>query len=867
MSNIKKGSKLTVSTANGISRDISNNLGVLEVSGPGMSDVGMVYGSNPAHFVIGSTDVSGILQLGINQDGNTFIDANINNNHKDIIMQKYGGNIVVGSGVGSGSKVGIQTNAPNSTVHINSTDGIIIPVGTDGQRPDPAYQGMMRYNTTTSQFEGYGPGGNWGSLGGVKDVDGDTRIIAETSAGADNDALQFYTAGQQRLEINSAGNVGIGETIPAEKLVVNGNIRIQTSAGAGNGTYYKYDEILRTNDTIYIQASGTGNVAMCNGGGNVGIGTNSPSYKLAVNGTINCQDALFCRSGVYMPGWIYHDGDPDTQFGFSGDDTFTVKTDNGDRLIVNNTGVGIGRVPSHSLDVNNNAYFRGNITMDYGTKYAYASTGAAGSIYSDSTGRSGHFVGHTGSTNNVNPFYVLSYQHIPTESNELIVRNSSGSAVTSFYGLGFCHGAAPFLPNGIWHNSYGLYIAAGQSEPVAYFCGDYSNSNSNNNYIQGRLGVHTRWPKAGLHVNSYYSSSVSDYADNYTGNYYDWGPTDGIWLGQNSTPLFGQAHRSSGGYGWQTVDSNGWSGQGYGGDTDPHIFTHMNIGICCEYHIVIDNGYALLIMSDRRIKMGITDVDDGHALYKLRNIPCRNYSYKDFIKRGFDRSIGFIAQEVIEHYPEAVHIKTGIIPDVYLTFSNKKITWTECRDNSGNIVGYKLECFDQIRIKRDFTDPDIADTIREDIDISGVTYRFIVSHDGKKDIVKEVVGNPDNTFTFKEKWERVFCYGREVDDYHSLDESKLHTLNFSATQEIDRIQQKEIIKVGNLEYDLSKLSTSVQTIQIDLSNVNTTIQDQATTIQQQATTIQDQATKITTLETQIADILTRLSNLENPSSG
>ena len=293
----------------------------------------------------------------------------------------------------------------------------------------------------------------------------------------------------------------------------------------------------------------------------------------------------------------------------------------------------------------------------------------------------------------------------------------------------------------------------------------------------------------------------------------------------------------------------------------------MNIGICCEYHIVIDNGYALLIMSDRRIKMGITDVDDGHSLYKLRNIPCRNYSYKDFIKRGFDRSTGFIAQEVIEHYPEAVHIRTGIIPDVYLTFSNKKITWTECRDNSGNIVGYKLECFDQIRIKRDFTDPDIADTIREDIDISGVTYRFIVSHDGKEDIVKEVVGNPDNTFTFKEKWERVFCYGREVDDYHSLDESKLHTLNFSATQEIDRIQQKEIIKVGNLEYDFSKLSTSVQTIQIDLSNVNTTIQDQATTIQQQATTIQDQATKITTLETQIADILTRLSNLENPSSG
>ena len=234
MSNIKKGSKLTVSTANGISRDISNNLGVLEVSGPGMSDVGMVYGTNPAHFVIGSTDVSGILQLGINQDGNTFIDANINNNHKDIIMQKYGGNIVVGSGAGSISKVGIQTNAPNSTVHINSTDGIIIPVGTAGQRPDPAYQGMIRYNTTTSQFEGYGPGGNWGSLGGVVNVAQNTKItVAEPNADSSNNEIKFYTAptgdisansATLRMIVNDEGNVGIGTSTPQTTLDISGTI-------------------------------------------------------------------------------------------------------------------------------------------------------------------------------------------------------------------------------------------------------------------------------------------------------------------------------------------------------------------------------------------------------------------------------------------------------------------------------------------------------------------------------------------------------------------------------------------------------------------------------------------------------------------
>ena len=222
MSNIKKGAKLTVSTGNGISTHTTQSLGVLEVSGPAMSDTTTDYTSNnTAQLTIGATDVSGVLKLGINNDGNTFIDAIKHNNHTDIIMQKYGGDVIIGSGASSIAKVGIRTNAPDSTFHINSTDGLIIPVGTNGQRPNPAYNGMIRYNTTTSQFEGYGPGSAWGSLGGVKDVDGDTYILAESSAGADNDDLQFFTAGQERMSINSVG------------LVVDGNMRLLGDLNVG----------------------------------------------------------------------------------------------------------------------------------------------------------------------------------------------------------------------------------------------------------------------------------------------------------------------------------------------------------------------------------------------------------------------------------------------------------------------------------------------------------------------------------------------------------------------------------------------------------------------------------------------------------
>ena len=54
-------------------------------------------------------------------------------------------------------------------------------------------------------------------------------------------------------------------------------------------------------------------------------------------------------------------------------------------------------------------------------------------------------------------------------------------------------------------------------------------------------------------------------------------------------------------------------------------------------------------------------------------------------------------------------------------------------------------------------------------------------------------------FVFDKKWKYVFCYGKEVEDFHTLDKSKLFAINFSATQEIDKIQQEEKEKVQQEE--------------------------------------------------------------------
>lgn len=111
-----------------------------------------------------------------------------------------------------------------------STNSVQVAVGTEGQKDSvgTAVTGQIRYNTTNSEFEGFGSGGQWGSLGGVKDVDGDTFITAETSSGSDDDTLSFTTAGTIRAVVNSSG-VSIGTTTPRGDLDIGEQFSIKTT--------------------------------------------------------------------------------------------------------------------------------------------------------------------------------------------------------------------------------------------------------------------------------------------------------------------------------------------------------------------------------------------------------------------------------------------------------------------------------------------------------------------------------------------------------------------------------------------------------------------------------------------------------------
>jgi len=109
-----------------------------------------------------------------------------------------------------------------------------IPQGDTASRPGAPQQGYIRYNTEYSQFEGFGAGNAWGSLGGVSDIAQTTKILASASPGVTDGNLYFYNVGSENMRLNSAGNLGLGTTAPGYKLDVVGTLRASIGATLGS---------------------------------------------------------------------------------------------------------------------------------------------------------------------------------------------------------------------------------------------------------------------------------------------------------------------------------------------------------------------------------------------------------------------------------------------------------------------------------------------------------------------------------------------------------------------------------------------------------------------------------------------------------
>jgi len=105
----------------------------------------------------------------------------------------------------SGGNDLILSPSANKVVEIDSTAAIKIAVGNTSARPPVGFaeDGHIRFNTDSQQYEGYSANTNsWSSLGGVRDLDGNTYILAEETVGNNDNTLWFYNDGDNTVRFS-----------------------------------------------------------------------------------------------------------------------------------------------------------------------------------------------------------------------------------------------------------------------------------------------------------------------------------------------------------------------------------------------------------------------------------------------------------------------------------------------------------------------------------------------------------------------------------------------------------------------------------------------------------------------------------------
>lgn len=173
------------------------------------------------------------------------------------------GNVFLAVGQG---KVSIGHENPLATLDVGGTDGLVVPRGTTGERPESPPNGLLRYNTTTGAFEGrandawvtFGAGGGGGgTLTGV--VAAPEVVVTNVASGT------TLTAADHRVdELFVSGSTLVARRLRAVRVTGTGDVTCTLPNGVGVGTSFEIRNGATGQLTINAQSGST-----INGGSSV----------------------------------------------------------------------------------------------------------------------------------------------------------------------------------------------------------------------------------------------------------------------------------------------------------------------------------------------------------------------------------------------------------------------------------------------------------------------------------------------------------------------------------------------------------------------------------------------------------------------
>lgn len=748
--------------------------------------------------VIGSVKIDAGKLPFVNTGGSVFIGDNagvnddLTNNNNVFVGDKAGqnnttgdSNTFIGSNAGKSNTTGTINTALGISALDNNTTGVSnVALGRSALSGNTTGTGNVGVGTSALQFKTTGSNntavgtnslislnsGNYnvsiGAAAGNNNLTGSLNVFLGSNAG-------YNETGSNKLYIDNSSTSTplIYGNFAADSLKVNGTLTINNAYTLPN-TAGTVNYVLQTNGTgqaNWVNPATAFNNSQWGLSGNSGTtpGTNfigttdAQPLILKVN---NQQSGYISYASPFTTAYGYKalsasTGISNAAFGFLALAANTTGYDNyafGDSTLSNNTsgyhnvGVGTLALYSNTTGLGNTAIgFASlqNFTGTLGVNTAIGDYAMAGSI----------------SGNNNCAMGVSALRYNTNGSDNIAIGRTAVSGTTGSFNTGI--GSNALGATATNNNTAIGYDAlssgsTGANNTALGASTDYTGTGSNNTIIgyngTGRGSNNTLLgASSSVSLNSISNATAVGYNVSLT-------TSNTVILGNGAAVGIGTSSPTQAMLVINGSNASNFTSYGYLNRTTP-TGTYNGAAVSANYSIYASDRIAATefnAYSDARIKniKGITN--NAEDLNTISKIEITNYSLKDVIAKGNGEYKKIIAQQVEKVYPQAVTKTTDFIPDMYK----------------------------QAEIKNGFIT--MANTLK-----TGDKVKLIF--ESGEEIVTVTAAGASSFTVDKNKTGKVFVFGKQVNDFRTVDYEALSTLNISATQQLIKLnqQQQKIIEV------------------------------------------------------------------------